>query len=201
MIVFDRLRAGSRPADEQGFTLVELLVVVVLLGVVGSVALAGIVTAFRTSTNAQERVATLTELETATQRMSREIRMADPVLTSPAPAANALAVAVYRGSGRMTFTYAAAGGVLTETRRTFATPTAATPISTVTTELATDLDLDPSDPTFAYRKADDSDWVSGTDAIGELAEVTIRLNGVHGTGGTTEVRTAVFLRNVRDGRY
>lgn len=67
-----------RSADS-GFALVELLVVMVILGVVGAVTVAGVTSGLRTTSYAQARVETLTEAQTALERISREIRAGNPV--------------------------------------------------------------------------------------------------------------------------
>lgn len=68
----------DRSADS-GFALVELLVVMVILGVVGAVTVAGITNGLHTTSYAQARVETLTEAQTALERISREIRAGNPV--------------------------------------------------------------------------------------------------------------------------
>lgn len=60
--------------DEAGMTLVELLVVIVVLGVVGTMVLSGIVTSMRTTARAQDRIDALTELEKGVERIARELR-------------------------------------------------------------------------------------------------------------------------------
>lgn len=60
--------------DEGGMTLVELLVVIVVLGVVGTIALTGIVNGIRTTTRGQDRIDALTDLETGVERIGRELR-------------------------------------------------------------------------------------------------------------------------------
>lgn len=60
--------------DEDGMTLVELLVVFVVLGIVGTVVLSGVVTSMRTTTRAQDRIDALTELEKGVERIARELR-------------------------------------------------------------------------------------------------------------------------------
>lgn len=66
-------------SDESGFTLVELLVVTVILGVVGAITVAGVVRGMQTSAHAQDRVEALTATETTLERISRELRAADPL--------------------------------------------------------------------------------------------------------------------------
>ena len=76
-----RLRAPA--VDQRGFSLVELLVVMVLIGVVGSVVVSAITTAMRSSSQTQSRIQATQELEIAMQRITRDIRAADPLELSP----------------------------------------------------------------------------------------------------------------------
>ena len=74
-------RAGlSRNA--RGFTVVELLVVMVILGIVGGVVGSAIVSGFRSSRATTARTVALHELEVALQRMTRDLRAADPLVLS-----------------------------------------------------------------------------------------------------------------------
>jgi type II secretory pathway pseudopilin PulG len=68
--------------DEEGITLVELLVVMVLLGVVGTVTVAGIVTALGSTSATTERLDARHELEVALQQASRDLRAAAPYVLS-----------------------------------------------------------------------------------------------------------------------
>jgi prepilin-type N-terminal cleavage/methylation domain-containing protein len=64
---------------EEGFTLVELLVVVVLLGIVGGVVTNGIVTAMKSARATSVRTMALHDIEVALQRVGRDLRAADPL--------------------------------------------------------------------------------------------------------------------------
>lgn len=68
-----------RHTPESGFTLVELLVVMALLGAIGAMVTAGIVNAFQSNEQAQRRMEAMTELRQATERIERELRAACPV--------------------------------------------------------------------------------------------------------------------------
>ena len=70
----------SRVRDQSGVTLVELLVVLVILGVVGSVVTTAIVSSLRSAAVTTDRVIAINELETAMQRMTRDLRAARPAL-------------------------------------------------------------------------------------------------------------------------
>lgn len=63
-----------RMKEQDGFTLVELLVVMVILGVVGAVTTTGLIQGMRTTDRVQARADALVELERAGQRLEREIR-------------------------------------------------------------------------------------------------------------------------------
>lgn len=76
-----RLRNRLRH-EQRGFSLVELLVVMLLLGVVGAIVMTSIVRSLRTTSAAQDRVAALNELERGIERISRELRAANPLLIS-----------------------------------------------------------------------------------------------------------------------
>ena len=63
-------------SSESGVTLVELLVVMVLLGVVGGIVTTAVVTSLQSATASTNRVLALNELETAQQRIVRDLRSA-----------------------------------------------------------------------------------------------------------------------------
>lgn len=65
--------------DELGFTLAEMLVVLLLVGVVGGIVTTAVVTTLQSATASTNRVLALNELETAMQRMVRDMRSADVI--------------------------------------------------------------------------------------------------------------------------
>jgi prepilin-type N-terminal cleavage/methylation domain-containing protein len=67
---------------EDGFTLVELLVVMVLLGVVGGIVVNAVTVSLRSASHTTARIAAQHELEVALQRISRDLRAADPLVLS-----------------------------------------------------------------------------------------------------------------------
>jgi prepilin-type N-terminal cleavage/methylation domain-containing protein len=75
------LTVRNRTADrgEAGFTLVELLVVIVLLGVVGGVVVSAITTGLRSASASTARTMALHDIEVALQRVGRDLRAADPL--------------------------------------------------------------------------------------------------------------------------
>ena len=72
----------ERSRDAGGFTLVELLVVMLLLGIVGGVVGSAFVSGLRSSSATTARTVALHELEMALQRMTRDLRAADPLVLS-----------------------------------------------------------------------------------------------------------------------
>ena len=70
-------RRSGRAKCEAGFTLVELLVVLVLLSVIGTVVTSAVVTSLRSATLTSQKVEALNELEIATQRVTRDLRASE----------------------------------------------------------------------------------------------------------------------------
>jgi len=73
---------AARVRAEGGYSLPELLIVMVLLGVIGSVVTNSVVQGMQSTRRAQDRVAALTDLEKSVARIGRELRAACPVRTS-----------------------------------------------------------------------------------------------------------------------
>lgn len=73
------------PRRDEGVTLVELLVVLTLVGVIGGIATAGIISALNSARATQSRVEALQELEIAGQRIVRELRAAQELVLAAGP--------------------------------------------------------------------------------------------------------------------
>jgi prepilin-type N-terminal cleavage/methylation domain-containing protein len=89
-----------------GFTLVELLVVLLLLGVVGSIITTSVITAFTSTRRGEARVHALNDLQRGLERVGRELRAADPLVLEPGmdPSAGIGAEIVRRGE-RIAYRY------------------------------------------------------------------------------------------------
>ena len=88
---FKRLDA----ANSAGFTLVELLVSIVLIGVVGSIASAAVITATKTQRSTDSLVTARTEASKSVERISRDVRTANPLRIAQA---NDLTLDTLRGT-------------------------------------------------------------------------------------------------------
>ena len=79
MISRRQLRDGSPGGGESGFSVIELLVVVALLGVVMSLAAAGFMNMTRATRSTDDRSRGDTALRSAVERLARDIRAANPI--------------------------------------------------------------------------------------------------------------------------
>lgn len=95
----------TRPHDE-GFTLVELLVVMLISGVVGTMVVTSFVGATRATERATARVDALNELRPAAERLTRDLRAASPlVLDAGGGYDTRLGMQLTRGGERFRHTY------------------------------------------------------------------------------------------------
>lgn len=91
---------------EQGFTLVELLVALVILGVVGGMVMTAVVTSLQAATATTSRVIALDELQTAMQRVSRDLRAAELfIITDTTAVDREVTVVVFRNGEEQEVTY------------------------------------------------------------------------------------------------
>jgi prepilin-type N-terminal cleavage/methylation domain-containing protein len=88
---------------EAGFTLVELLVVLLLVGVVGSIVTSGLITAMTSTRQTQARIDAMAELQRGAERISRELRAACPIIGTLDP--HAVTAAIRRDGERLRHTY------------------------------------------------------------------------------------------------
>lgn len=100
----------TRSRGEAGFTLVELLVVLTLLGVIGSIVTSGLVQSMRVTRESQTRIEAMAELQRGAERMGRELRAACP-LTGADPSDVRLVVA--RDGTRFEHRFRLSGGAVT----------------------------------------------------------------------------------------
>lgn len=114
------IRRRAAASSDDGVMLVELLIMIVLIGVVGSVVTSGLVQGMRTTIRGQERAYALTDLQRAADRVGRELRSGEPVALD----SDSAAVDVFRDGKRLRYTFTIAGNVLQETREQWNDPDA-----------------------------------------------------------------------------
>jgi len=189
------LRRVRHQGEQAGFTLIELLVVVMLLGVVGSIVGSGLISSLRADGRTRARVATTADLTKGVDRMTKQIRVAAPLIDF---SDSEISVETYRNDlrYRYTYTYDAAAKTVTETVETYASATDTSPTSTETGTLLRNV-VNGETPMFAYYDRNGGEATQAKD----VARVVISLvekpttGDVHAPIGYT---TSVFLRNYQE---
>lgn len=79
MSVLSRLRAARRHADQAGFSVMELAVVVFIMGILGLTLMTSLDSFTRTTKTVQDKGRALTDGRTALERVTRDLRAANPI--------------------------------------------------------------------------------------------------------------------------
>jgi len=194
-------RCEVRAGQDEGFTLVELLVSIVLLGVVGAVVTAGIVTAMKTTRQDELRGDGSAKLRIAVERVSQDVRAADPLrIALP----QGLVVDEDRRGKCVRSSYQVAAGLLQTQRTTYdsVATCAANPVTTLPaggwTTLLTQVD---AASTFIYYN-DNSSFgtpvVPTPATISALTRVGVYLQqNQREKRGPVSLSVAIDLRNTR----
>lgn len=179
-------RAPQRPdARERGFTLVELLVVLVLASVVGTIAVNGIVTAMQVSRETQERVQAAAELQRAAERITRDVRAACPLEVMEAGRFVAITHPDGGAARRSSYRYDASSASLVN-----ASADAALAISSAP-ETEVMADVEPAGPLFAYLGEDGATVTAAAD----VRAVRIVLRRDLPQQDPVQIETIASLRN------
>ena len=199
---------SPRTGSEGGFTLVELLIVVTLLGVVGAIVTTGIVTALDNARMTQSRVDALQELEIGGQRIARELRAAQVLVLfddvddeyddlDPEPFSRQLGADGIRDGEGDTVTFEVIEAEGDEPAQLISDTDGAEQV------LITLVNLDGDDPIFRYlnSRGEELECVvscAATYASASRIEIVLRRN-VGGDRPPVTVRTQVSVRNIRYG--
>ncbi len=162
--------------DDAGLTLIELLVVMVLLTVIGGIVSTTMIGAMRSTRQHQNRVFAVQDLQTQLERISRDLRVADPIR---AASANSITVDLYRGSTCVRRSWTLASGVLTASSTTYSAwsacgpfPATATPVSSVNSTALRSVG-NGATPLFSY--SDGTGNVLATPNVNSIGNVAITL--------------------------
>jgi prepilin-type N-terminal cleavage/methylation domain-containing protein len=188
---------GGMTRDDEGYSLVELLVVIILLGIIGGIVSTTTIGGMRGTRQAQNRAYSSESIQAQIERMARDIRVADPIR---AASGTSLTVDDYRGGTCVRQTWSVSSGSLVQTSITYpawsscaAYPSSATPTSTVTRTLLTSLNTS-STALFTYVDSSGSALASPTPSKISVVRISVTQNGLEGRAGVT-FATAVGVRN------
>lgn len=171
-----------RPAGEDGVTLVELLTVLAISGVVLAFVVATIVNALAAQRRQTAQVAALNDSKLAFERVTRDIRRADPLHVA---SLDRVRLDVREGGVTRTVTYTRAGDVL------MLTDAATGQTRTLVGDLAVGW------PLFLFHLVDGS-TVTGTTALNPrlVRSITVQLRvEPDGAGRVVDLTNRVLMRN------
>jgi len=192
-----------RPVDA-GYSLVEMLVVVVILGVVSAVVSAAIISSLRVQQVTESNVTSMAGARTAIERMSRDIRTANPLRTAQA---NVISFDMYYGTRCERRTYSVVAGSLVLSRAQFAAgvrcgASGAVPGAATTSTVIKNVTNTTAAPLFRYYRWDTATKTrveSPAPVTAGLTSVdTVRINALVSAlrQGDVGVQALVDLRNV-----
>jgi prepilin-type N-terminal cleavage/methylation domain-containing protein len=193
------MRLIPRRCDDSGYSLIELLVVIILLGVVGSIITTTLVSGMRSTRQTQNRAYSTENVQAQLERIARDIRVADPIR---AASATSITLDNMRGAGPgcVRETWALSSGNLVRTAITFSAwascsvyPATATPTSTVTQTVVSSI-ANGSTPIFAYKDASGAALASPTPSKVAVVHVVLVQAGKEGRASVT-FETSVGVRN------
>src|SRR5690349_4395235 len=103
------MQLTKRLRRDDGFSLIELLVVMMLLGIVSAIVSVTLTSTMRTTRQAQNRAYSAEAVQTQLERVARDVRVADPIR---AASANSITVDDYRNNTCMRETWSLTSGNL-----------------------------------------------------------------------------------------
>jgi type II secretory pathway pseudopilin PulG len=156
----------SDTVRDEGSMLVEMLVGMVLMSIVGMLVLQGIVDGFRS-----HRSEALAEVRTAAERLARDIRGANPVLSATSTQLQIRRYAPNGDSVRMVWEIVTLGGVRKLQKSVFTTPVGSTTEGPAVTTVALDK-LTPGVDPFTYYPVTNFAVPSGSTVNAATCEIS-----------------------------
>ncbi|MEX2289873.1 MAG: prepilin-type N-terminal cleavage/methylation domain-containing protein [Mycobacteriales bacterium] len=205
-------RRDGRGRRDAGFSLVELLVALLLVSVVGTIVLVTLNSGFRSTTLIQRETDISAEFQRTVERISRELRVADP-LEAAVPSENRIQVRVLREGGCYRYFYLQESTELVQYIQTPLLPTPPPPGSPTvdgvcTTAAPASLSalprkvllrgLTPGTTVFRYYAKNGAQLTFPGAQTRDVAQVEITLRRAGGSGAPVTVATRVDLRNKQE---
>ena len=182
---------GSRRRAAGGFSLVELLVVMFILAVVGTIVANGLVRGLQADRQAQSRIEAFEDMQIALERVSREVRAASTLLVAEE---QEIQFEVLRGGGCIQFTYWVDGDDALRSLEERSTDGCTT--FDVDTEQILVPRLKPESTVFGFETDEyDEDGRVPTEEVDEVRFVTISFTSTLVDQQPATVQTVVGLRN------
>ena len=173
---------NSHKLKQDGFTLIEVIASLIIMGFIGSIAGMGIVHAVDGYVLAKESSATIQKSKIAVSRITKEFHSLTKIADSPTPSHSS--ISYFRENESYTLNYKADLGqifmnddLLLDKVKTF---------SLAYYDQYDDSKPDPSDPTAGFSENT------------KLVDIHLELNGPQGT--THQLETRVFLRGLVEGQ-
>ena len=164
--------------------------VVLLVGVVGTIFAASMINAMGVDRRTKDRAAVTASLSVANERITREIRTASPII-SVAPSQLVLESWTNGQRRRHTFAYVSGSSELRHTVAEYSSATAVSPFATSTQVIARQVNVPPGTKVFVGRARDGTETTDPS----KIASVTVTLVGQPAETSSVPVSTTIFLRN------
>lgn len=180
-------------SDDRGFSLIEVLVAATLSTLLGAIMLTGVVRSLGVTAEATTRVETLSDLQRVAERITRNVRVADPLLVATP---TQVRMTAYDDVTRRVIEYTHTGASVSQTITIFANHTTGVASSSSTTTIIDGLDQGAA-PVFSFLTANGSTWATPA-PIPAIARVEVHLRGSVDRGTPISITSSAFLRNTLD---